>query len=183
MERRYTLLTSFFIGGAIGGLWETLLFLVKDGAFTWRSGIMFIPLINPVYGAAALLITLFMEKRRSSAEILLFSFIAASVIEYSASFLEELILGTPSWNYSTKPFNLNGRICLLYSVFWSVMALSYSRLVNPLILEIKGREKAIRVFSLVYAFFLVISVCFRLSSCLMPSMFPAIDRLCLFFYP
>ena len=37
-----------------------------------------------------------------------------SVIEYLLSWGQETLFGSTSWDYSRMPFNLDGRICLLY---------------------------------------------------------------------
>ena len=40
--------------------------------------------------------------------------IVGSVVEYICSLGQEIIFGSRSWDYSHMPFNINGRICLLY---------------------------------------------------------------------
>ena len=51
--------------------------------------------------------------------------------EYLCSWLQEKILGTVSWDYSEYPFNLNGRINLLYCLFWGVLALIWIKEIYP----------------------------------------------------
>ena len=51
--------------------------------------------------------------------------------EYFCSWLQETILGTVSWDYSGYPFNLNGRINLLYCLFWGALALVWIKEIYP----------------------------------------------------
>ncbi len=44
-------------------------------------------------------------------------YLIGSITEYLTSFLVELVLHTKWWDYSNNILNLNGRVCLLYSVF------------------------------------------------------------------
>ena len=45
--------------------------------------------------------------------------------------VQEMIFGTTSWDYSNLPFNLNGRICLLYSVFWGILGVMWIKDIYP----------------------------------------------------
>lgn len=56
-----------------------------------------------------------------------------SVIEYVMSWLGEMIFQIKWWDYSNMPLNINGRICLLFSIFWGILALMLFKLVNPFI--------------------------------------------------
>ena len=35
---------------------------------------------------------------------------------------QEIVFHSVAWDYSDMPLNINGRVCLLYSVFWSFIA-------------------------------------------------------------
>jgi hypothetical protein len=37
-----------------------------------------------------------------------------------------------SWNYDGFPLNINGRVCLLYSVFWGALGILWSSVISPL---------------------------------------------------
>lgn len=38
-----------------------------------------------------------------------------------------------AWDYSSLPLNINGRVCLLYSIFWGVLGVGWVKLVMPLV--------------------------------------------------
>ena len=54
-----------------------------------------------------------------------------------------MILETRWWDYSGKILNVNGRVCLLYSIFWGILTVFLVRKINPKIDEIcnKLQEK------------------------------------------
>ncbi len=54
-----------------------------------------------------------------------------SVVEYVCSWGQELLFGSRSWDYSHMPFNLNGRICLLYSIFWGILGVLWMKNIYP----------------------------------------------------
>ena len=54
-----------------------------------------------------------------------------SVLEYVCSWGQELVLGSRSWDYSGMPLNLNGRICLLYSIFWGILGVLWIKDLYP----------------------------------------------------
>ena len=58
-------------------------------------------------------------------------FICCFLGVYFCSWLQETVTGTVSWDYSGMPFNLNGRINLLYCLFWGVLALVWVKEIYP----------------------------------------------------
>ena len=50
------------------------------------------------------------------------------VYEYSCSVFTEMVFGTTFWDYSHMPFNINGRINLLFCFFWGVLAIVWLKL-------------------------------------------------------
>ena len=48
---------------------------------------------------------------------------AVTVVEYVSGCLVNLHWKLDVWNYSKRPFNLHGQVCLLYSVLWGVLSL------------------------------------------------------------
>lgn len=57
--------------------------------------------------------------------------IVGSVTEYLVSWIGEMILHVKWWDYSNVPFNINGRICLLYAIFWGFLGLYLMISLNP----------------------------------------------------
>ena len=58
-------------------------------------------------------------------------FIVGSIVEYLVSWIGELLLGVKWWDYSDMPLNINGRICVYFSIFWGFLALYLIASFNP----------------------------------------------------
>lgn len=95
----------------------------------------------PIYGCGAIVILfLTLPVRDSIPLIYLFGMIGATVLEYVTGVLMEKLFGVRYWDYSQKPFNLKGHICLGCSLGWgvfSVLLVKYLHLpVEKLVLKI-----------------------------------------------
>ncbi len=62
-------------------------------------------------------------------------FLAGTVLggayEYICSVFTELVFGTVFWDYSKIPFNLGGRINLLFCFFWGIAAVVWLKVLYP----------------------------------------------------
>lgn len=61
--------------------------------------------------------------------------VACTVLEYVTAVLMEGIFKTKYWDYSEKPFNFQGRICLVSSLFWGVLTLFVVNVIHAPISE------------------------------------------------
>ena len=129
----YQLFWIFFIGCFLGVVIETLWCLLTRHHYESRTGLIYGP-FNLVYGFGALFMTLglnWLSKKRD-AWIFLGGVVIGSVFEYLCSWIQETLFGTVSWQYDKMPFNLNGRINLLYSLVWGALALVWVKGIYPL---------------------------------------------------
>ena len=188
-ENKMSLLVlSFFLGGVIGGAWETLWTLLKDGHLLWKSGIMFFPLCNPIYGIGALIITIYALKENNLLKLYLFSFLSCTFIEFFFSLSEELVFHSISWDYSSHFMNIGGRVNLLYSLFWGLLALAWCSFILPHLksFTIEEKEKSSALIStLLPLYLLLMSLSIIAMAMYSLNAYPAIfsDRLMNFFYP
>lgn len=132
----YQLFWIFMIGCFLGVVIEILFCLVKNGRYESRVGVVYGP-FNPVYGFGALALTvgLYRLMDKDSGLIFIGGTIIGSVVEYICSWVQEKVVGTISWDYSAMPFNLHGRVNLLYSFFWGFLAILWVRFVYPKMVE------------------------------------------------
>lgn len=141
----YKLFWVFFLGCFTGVVVETLWCLIRNGRLESRTAMVWGP-FNPVYGLGALILTVTLYKYRNRSKFYSFmgGMIAGSAVEYFCSWLQETIFGSTSWDYSAKPFNLNGRICLEYSIFWGILGVLWIKSLYPrmvqLILKIPNKN-------------------------------------------
>lgn len=140
----YKLFWVFFIGCFAGVMVERLWALIRFGTLEPRVGLIYGP-FNLVYGIGAWALTaaLYPFRNRSRKFSFLGGMLIGSVVEYGCSLFQELAFGSVSWDYSNRPFNLNGRICLLYSIYWGVLGVIWIKELYPriaqLILRIPNR--------------------------------------------
>lgn len=144
-----------FVGSFAGVVVELLWCFVRHGYFESRTGLVY-GQFNPVYGLGAFFLTLVLYKYRNRGAIYSFigGFITGSVVEYACSYFQEMFFGSTSWDYSNIPLNLNGRICLLYSIFWGFLGVFWIKSVYPRfsvwVLKIPNRIGKILVWILLF---------------------------------
>ena len=66
------------------------------------------------------------------------SAILVSALEWFTGFLLEKLFHHKWWDYSRMPLNLNGYICLPFSVLWGAVCALIVRFVHPLIRRLYG---------------------------------------------
>ena len=128
----YKLFWMFFICCFLGVVIETVFCLVTTGRLMQRTGLVWGP-FNLIYGIGAVLLTICLRPLigKSDRWIFIGGAVLGGAFEYLCSWLQEKILGTVSWDYSEYRINLNGRINLLYCLFWGVLALVWIKEIYP----------------------------------------------------
>ena len=87
---------------------------------------------SPIYGSGALAVILFIFPFHHNFFIFfIMSTVIASIIEYITSLFFEKGFNIVWWDYSDKPFNLHGRICLQYSFYWGILSALTLTFVHP----------------------------------------------------
>ena len=113
----YTLCVIYLVYSFLGWVGETVVATAKGRRFTNR-GVASGPFCF-VYGTAGVLITIGLNDQRTSLAALFFgSMIYATVVEWLTAKLLERIHHRRWWDYSDKKFNLDGYVCLQYSLLW-----------------------------------------------------------------
>lgn len=91
----------------------------------------------PIYGVSALLMDFFLKKYLNDAFILfIMAIVICSITEYITSFIMEKLFKARWWDYSDKPFNVNGRICLTNSVCFGVLGALLLYVLNPFFISL-----------------------------------------------
>ena len=76
----------------------------------------------PVYGLGALAVLALPESLSGSFwSLALWGGLAATAVEYAVHVLYDRLLGVRFWDYSQVRWNLRGRICLPFSLAWSLL--------------------------------------------------------------
>lgn len=154
----YKLLLIGVAGSFVGVIVELLWCLLTNGYIESRSGLVYGP-FNLVYGfgAVALTVCLYRFRNRSAWISFLGGMIVGSVVEYLCSLFQEIVFGSCSWDYSHMPFNINGRICLLYSFFWGFLGVLWIKDLYPRMAQwiLKLPNRAGKIISWALAVFFI----------------------------
>jgi len=91
----------------------------------------------PIYGFGSLIIILLFQNH-SVHPMLVFilTFLLTSLLEYVTSFLLERLFNAKLWDYSTYPFNLHGRVCLLNSTLFGLLGLLVIYGIHPFVFSL-----------------------------------------------
>ena len=142
----WRILAYFIIYSVVGYVVETLYGIVTKGVWESRQSFLYGPFCG-IYGLGAVIMIIFLHKYQTKYNALFIGgFIVGSITEYLVSLFGEMILGVKWWDYSGMPLNLNGRICVFFSLFWGFLGLYLIASLNPkvdkLIDWVKGKFKS-----------------------------------------
>lgn len=127
----WRILAYFVVYSVAGFIIETIFGLLTKGVLESRKSFLYGPFCS-IYGLGAVLMILPLQKYKKNNYTLFFAgFFIGSIIEYMVSLVGELIFHIKWWDYSDQMFNINGRICVLFSLFWGLIAIYLMLDINP----------------------------------------------------
>ena len=151
----------FLIGAFLGDMIETIFCRITAGVWMSRSSVVYGP-FSIVWGLGAVLLTavLYKYRHKSDSYVFLVGTVVGGVYEYLCSVFTELVFGTVFWDYSHLPFNLGGRINLLYCFFWGIAAVVWLKSIYPRLSQWIERLplRIGRVLSWVLILFMVVNI-------------------------
>ncbi len=123
----------FIIYSFLGYIIETIFGIITMGVWQSRQSFIYGPFCG-IYGVGAVVIIIFSKYfNKNNYTLFIGGILCGSITEYLISFFVELILDTRWWDYSNNILNINGRICLLYSIFWGILTVFLIKYFNPVI--------------------------------------------------
>lgn len=136
VKKFYYLFWIFIAGCVAGWIIEGIFTFAKYGVLINHSALVLGP-FNVAYGFGACLLSVLLVKYRDDNYFKIFwiGFLGGTVLEYIMSWGMELVLGFTAWDYSSKFLNINGRVCLTYSVFWGILAIFWIKLIYPYLMK------------------------------------------------
>ena len=130
----YKLVWLFFIGAFLGDIVETIFCYMTTGTLMSRSSVVYGPFsIVWGIGCAVLTLLLYQYRDRSDRFIFMFGTLVGGAYEYACSVFTEIVFGTVFGDYSHLPFNLGGRINLLFCFFWGIVAVVWIKMIYPIL--------------------------------------------------
>ncbi len=128
----YKIVLLFIIGSFLGDIVETIFCRITAGVWMSRSSLIWGP-FSVVWGFAIALATALLHRHmdKSDGFIFLIGTFLGGAYEYLCSVATEIVFGKVFWDYSAIPFNLGGRINLLYCFFWGIAAVLWLKKLYP----------------------------------------------------
>ncbi len=134
----YQTLFIFFTYAILGWCLEVAFHALVTGKFINR-GFLNGPWC-PVYGFGASAVLACLLPLRGSVPLLfLGSLLVTSALEWLTGFVLEQLFHQRWWDYSDEPFNLNGYICLRFSLAWGLACLLVVDFIHPTVLWLIAR--------------------------------------------
>ena len=127
----WRILAYFIIYSVVGYIIETIFGIITKGTWESRQSFLYGPFCA-IYGLGAAIMIIFLHKySKNYTRLFIGGFIVGSIVEYLVSWIGEMLLGVKWWDYSNMPLNINGRICVYFSIFWGFLALYLIASFNP----------------------------------------------------
>lgn len=127
----WRILAYFIIYSVLGYIIETIFGIITKGTWESRQSFLYGPFCG-IYGLGAVIMILSLQYFNQNNNRLFWGgFLVGSIIEYVVSWIGEILLNVKWWDYSNMPLNLNGRICVFFSIFWGLLAIYLMSYINP----------------------------------------------------
>ena len=132
MEKFSLYFILFLIYSFIGWLIEVVNSLITEKKFVNR-GFMLGPYC-PIYGYSAIIMILYLEQYKDNIlTVFLLAVVVCSIVEYLVSYIMEKLFNARWWDYSTRKFNINGRVCLMNAFLFGLLGVVLVYFINPLL--------------------------------------------------
>lgn len=151
---RYTwfqILWFFFLYGFLGWCTEVAFQAIRQGKFVNR-GFVNGPICS-IYGFGVLSVLLVLEPLKDNLLILfLGSVVFTSLLEFLTGWVLEKLFHDKWWDYTNRPLNIKGYVCLEFSLAWGVACVVVVDLIHPLIVKLVNLVPATLGWILLAAF-------------------------------
>ncbi len=141
------LILHFSIASFVCWCFEAIYKSIKEKRFV-NPGFLYGPFL-PIYGFASVTIY-YINLSLSKVPFILklpIWFMLATFIEYITSFILEKIFSTKLWDYSNEKFNFHGRVCLKFSIYWTILCLFALYIAQPIAFSLlKKVDEKIKYF-------------------------------------
>lgn len=157
----WRLLGYFVIYSILGYIIETIFGAITKGVVESRKSFLYGPFCG-IYGLGAIIMILGLQAFKKNNNTLFWGgFLVGSVVEYVVSLIGELVFHVIWWDYSNMPLNINGRVCVYFSIFWGLLGIYLISYINPKIdklinfIKRKISTKALKILEIIVVIFLL----------------------------
>lgn len=133
----------FLVCGFIGFVYEEIYFLIADGHLSYR-GFLYGPVL-PVYAFGGVFIYLIFNRFRKYPPVVFFgAMLLTGVLEFLTGWAMWQLFQKHWWDYSTKPLNIAGYVCLESVLSFAIAGLLLIYIIAPRLLKITDNMSAKR---------------------------------------
>ena len=93
---------------------------------------------KPMYGIAPLLLLYFVGKGIGWVAVIFLCFSIPTLVEYVSGLLLHKLFHRRWWDYSDYPLQLQGHICLYFSLIWILLSLIFLQWIHPIMISVSG---------------------------------------------
>lgn len=169
MEKISLYFVLFLLYSVIGWTIEVCNSLIVEKKFVNR-GFMLGPYC-PIYGVSAIIMILYLTQYKNNIlTVFLLAVVICSATEYLVSYIMEKLFNARWWDYSTRKFNINGRVCLTNAFLFGLLGVLLVYFINPFITNILLNINILNIISIILIiafiadFIISIDVTFKLKN-------------------
>ncbi len=161
----------FVLYSVLGWVYESAFCTIREGKWENR-GFLYGPLV-PIYGVGAAGISLLYEGLMVYGhitltlwQVFLIGYLGSIVLEFSTSWVLEKLFHAVWWDYSRMPFNIQGRVCLPYSLCFGAAGMLVIYGLYPLMNRVVTPETSVlkELLSLILMAFLAVDMALTVSA-------------------
>lgn len=128
----YYLVLYFFVYGFLGWCTEVAYAAVKEHRFVNR-GFLNGP-VCPIYGVGVTVVIVCLTPYKENLFVLFVSsVILVTLLEGVTGWAMDKIFHNKWWDYSSRPFNIGGYVCLPFSLIWGAACVAVMDFIHPLL--------------------------------------------------
>ncbi|MCX4327969.1 MAG: putative ABC transporter permease [Lachnospiraceae bacterium] len=131
----YFILMNFYIFSFFGWIYECTFVSIRNRKFINR-GFLTGPLL-PLYGTGATLVyVMLLPFEPHPSLVFILGMVIATTAEYIAALVLEKLTHAKWWDYSNEPYNFQGRVALIPSMFWGFLSIFLFDFLEPFVIKI-----------------------------------------------
>ena len=162
-EKITYIILMFLLFSMLGWFWELLYDFLKHGVLA-NHGVLHGPWL-PIYGGGGVFIYLMLNRfKKNWIIVFMGSFVFCTIIEYCTGWYLETYKHHKWWSYINMPFNIDGRICLLSSIFFGIGGLAGIYIFSPKIKQFMEKFELRKVAIICFVLFTIFVIDFIYSN-------------------
>ncbi|MDE6616675.1 MAG: putative ABC transporter permease [Lachnospiraceae bacterium] len=131
----YFILMNFYIFSFFGWIYESTFVSIRNHKLINR-GVLNGPLL-PLYGTGATIVYILLRPFEAHPSLLfILGMVIATITEYIVALLLEKLTHAKWWDYSNEPYNFQGRVALIPSLFWGFLSIFLFDFLEPFVIKI-----------------------------------------------